>query len=380
MNINLHNYETFFLMYVDNELLATEREMVEAFVGKYPYLREELELLQDTVLQMEDDMTIDKTSLLKSAAVEEWMLLHLDNELTGDAKDKLLQHIQSNESLQKDWKLLQQTKLDSQEVCVFEDKAILYRKEKSKLIRFAYVRWAAAAALIAAGFFVGVNRLNKPKGAKVAVQPTLPKTTADNTNNNASATELVNTANGYKNNGGQTVPNENNTIIQATDITNQQKQLVSNKEAVPFKSNNKKSAISEVPTPQQMTYASSENNKNNLPDNKAIVRNTVGGNEPLLNTAGTQDLSINLIEKPEQRPGIKTAVINTSKEGNTMVMASLNTNRDDNNDHIFLMDEDDVNRSKAGVFFKRLKRTVARTAGVKPGNSLKIAGFEFAVK
>lgn len=378
MIINLHNYETFFLMYVDNELLAAEREIVEAFVGMYPYLREELELLQDTVLQMEDDMTIDKTSLLKSAAVEDWMLLHVDNELTGDAKDKLLQQIQSNESLQKNWKLLQQTKLDSQEVCVFEDKALLYRKEKSKLIRFAYVRWAAAAALIAAGFFVGVNMLNKPKGAEVAVQPTLPKTTADNANKNTSPTELVNTAKGDKTNEDQTVPNEN--INQVTDISNQQKQLVSNKEEVPFKSNNKKTAISEEPTPPQITFASFENKKNNLPDNKAVVRNTVGGNEPLLNTGGTLDLSISLKEKPEQRTGIKTAVINTSKEGNTMVMASLNTNSDDNNDHIFLMDEDDVNRSKAGVFFKRLKRTVARTAGVKPGSSLKIAGLEFAVK
>jgi hypothetical protein len=378
MNINLHNYETFFLMYVDNELLAAEREMVEAFVGEYPYLREELELLQDTVLQMEDDMIIDKTSLLKSAAVEEWMLLHVDNELTGDAKDKLLQHIQSNESLQKDWKLLQQTKLDSQEVCVFEDKALLYRKEKSKLIRFAYVRWAAAAALIAAGFFVGVNMLNKPKGAEIAVQPTLPKTTVDNANKNASATELVGTEKDDKNNEGQTVPNENETINQATDISNQQKQLVSSKEEAPFKST-KKSVISEVTTSQQMEYASFENNKNKLPDNKAIVRNSVVGNESLLNTAGTQDLSINLKEKPEQRTGLKT-VINTSKEGNTMVMASLNTNTDDNNDHIFLMDEDDVNRSKAGTFFKRLKRTVARTAGVKPGSSLKIAGLEFAVK
>jgi hypothetical protein len=378
MNINLHNYETFFLMYVDNELLAAEREMVEAFVGMYPYLREELELLQDTVLQMEDDMIIDKTSLLKSAAVEEWMLLHVDNELTGDAKDKLLQHIQSNESLQKDWKLLQQTKLDSQEVCVFEDKALLYRKEKSKLIRFAYVRWAAAAALIAAGFFVGVNMLNKPKGAEIAVQPTLPKTTVDNANKNASATELVGTEKDDKNNEGQTVPNENETINQATDISNQQKQLVSSKKEAPFKST-KKSVISEVTTSQQMEYASFENNKNKLPDNKAIVRNSVVGNESLLNTAGTQDLSINLKEKPEQRTGIKT-VANSSKEGNTMVMASLNTNTDDNNDHIFLMNEDDVNRSKAGTFFKRLKRTVARTAGVKPGSSLKIAGLEFAVK
>jgi hypothetical protein len=64
----------------------------------------------------------------------------------------------------------------------------------------------------------------------------------------------------------------------------------------------------------------------------------------------------------------------------SIVMASLNSNSEENNNRLFILDEEDVNRSKAGTFFKRLKRTVARTARVKPGNSLKIAGFEFAVK
>ena len=60
--------------------------------------------------------------------------------------------------------------------------------------------------------------------------------------------------------------------------------------------------------------------------------------------------------------------------------ASVSEDEELNNDRILGMDANTVNRSKAGVFFKKLKRTVARSANIKTGNSLKIAGFEFAVK
>jgi hypothetical protein len=40
------------------------------------------------------------------------------------------------------------------------------------------------------------------------------------------------------------------------------------------------------------------------------------------------------------------------------------------------MDEDNVKRSKAGGFFRKIKRFVTRTANIKSGNTLQIAGFE----
>jgi hypothetical protein len=45
-----------------------------------------------------------------------------------------------------------------------------------------------------------------------------------------------------------------------------------------------------------------------------------------------------------------------------------------------MMDEEKVSRTKAAGFLKKIKRTVERTTKIKPGNSLRIAGFEFAVK
>jgi len=60
--------------------------------------------------------------------------------------------------------------------------------------------------------------------------------------------------------------------------------------------------------------------------------------------------------------------------------AALGFTENNNQDQILMMEEENVSRSKAGVFFKKLKRNVERRTNIKPGKSLRIAGFEFAVK
>ena len=66
MNINRHNYEEYFILYMDNELSSDDRRMVEAFIVQHPDLKEELELLQQFKLEPDTAITYNgKEELMK---------------------------------------------------------------------------------------------------------------------------------------------------------------------------------------------------------------------------------------------------------------------------------------------------------------------------
>ena len=86
MNINRHNYEAFFLLYVDKELSAADRKAVDVFVQENPDLQMELTLLQQTVVKA-DDIVLDKKDWLymeeEISALQENLLLYADDELNA---------------------------------------------------------------------------------------------------------------------------------------------------------------------------------------------------------------------------------------------------------------------------------------------------------
>lgn len=71
MNLTRHNYEEYFLLYVDGELADSDRLAVEAFLQEHPDLGEEMDDLRRTVLSPADDVfTIDKTLFYRPLADE----------------------------------------------------------------------------------------------------------------------------------------------------------------------------------------------------------------------------------------------------------------------------------------------------------------------
>ena len=192
MNIDRHNYEEFFLLYVDNELSPAERKAVEEFVAVNTDLQSELDLMKDTVLQPEQALSFDyKASLMKheseSAMIndsncEEYFILYTDNELTPEQKTMVEKFVYHHPQYQASFELLQQVKLTADQSVVFPDKSSLYRKEKDdKIVPLFWMRMlAAAVVLIAVGiaswYLISNNNQTSVEPVIARTEPVKPAT------------------------------------------------------------------------------------------------------------------------------------------------------------------------------------------------------------
>ncbi len=168
--ITRNNYEEFFLLYVDNELPASDKKAVEAFVRENPDLEAELNRLQQSVFKPDGAVIFEnKDRLMKQTAdssfinagnYEEYFLLYTDKELDEATAKEVETFAGQHPSLSESLHLLLQARLEPDTAIVFEGKEILYKKEEDdKVILFPWARVAAAAiVLLLAGFFVFTNR------------------------------------------------------------------------------------------------------------------------------------------------------------------------------------------------------------------------------
>ncbi|MEK7226941.1 MAG: hypothetical protein AAB221_14820, partial [Bacteroidota bacterium] len=66
MSITRHNYEEYFILYMDNELSSDDRRMVEVFVQQHPDLKEELDILLQYKLEPDTSVVFNgKEELMK---------------------------------------------------------------------------------------------------------------------------------------------------------------------------------------------------------------------------------------------------------------------------------------------------------------------------
>jgi len=170
--ITRNNYEEYFLLYVDNELSTAERNAVEEFVQQNPDLANELTMIQGSVFKPEKNIIFNnKESLLKNVVTnsiinlsnyEEYFLLYIDNELDVATKKLVEEFVSKNPSLQNEWDILQQTKIEADHSIVFEGKESLYKKEeRRRVVPFAWITSAAAVAVLLVTGFLFFNKTDK---------------------------------------------------------------------------------------------------------------------------------------------------------------------------------------------------------------------------
>jgi hypothetical protein len=169
MNINRHNYEEYFILYMDNELGSDDRRQVEAFVQKHPDLKEELELLLQYKLVPDTSIVFDAkeelmihngASTMTLDNYEEWLVLYMDDELTAVQRKTVEEFIAVHPAVKKDLAAFQQIKLQPEKI-IFTNKEILYRRTAGRPV--IAMRWwsVAAAVLIFAIGLTAVILVNK---------------------------------------------------------------------------------------------------------------------------------------------------------------------------------------------------------------------------
>lgn len=177
MNINRNNYETFFLLYTDNELSATDRELVEQFAAENPDLQKELEQFEQYKLIPDDGLVFtDKTTLYKPAEeealinstnCESFFVLYADDELNNDEKAAVEQFIYQHPAFETELALFQKARLIPEPSIAFQNKEILYRNaEKRRVVPLVWLEWTAAAIVLLTIGFLWLNKQaqNDPVG------------------------------------------------------------------------------------------------------------------------------------------------------------------------------------------------------------------------
>lgn len=153
MDINRHNYEEFFLMFVDGELNSQQQQIVQNFVANNPDLQQDLNMLLDTKL-IADDLIFDKSNLYKNELTainsnnyEEKFLLYIDNELALTEKENVETFVLQNPTVQSSFTLLKSTLLQKENI-VCPNKEALYKKEERPIVFMWVKRLSVAAAIV----------------------------------------------------------------------------------------------------------------------------------------------------------------------------------------------------------------------------------------
>lgn len=346
--INRHNYEEFFLLYIDKELDAKGQAAVDAFVSQNPDLAGELELLQqatlgdDNIQFKQKEILYKKENSISLNNYEEYFLLFMDKELNEQQAAEVESFVLKHPHLQNEFTLLQQIKLQP-EIIAFAGKEKLYRKEKKiRRTPLTLIRMGAAAAIagvVYISFIVfGNARSNGNIAVATAEKPVKRAEKNDNELRQNSAAEkpivLPNTK------------KENKNPIKHTAVTSRKQGKSSkaksketqSKEAI---ATNKMENNRKIPTAvQNMDVAHRDASKTEIAKNLAKIKNSNDNeNSGLINNDEKNNVKMSVASAKEERPVFTHAVYieteNVEQEKSTYIGSA------------------EINKTKLKSFFKK---------------------------
>lgn len=221
-NIHHGNYEEFFILYMDNELNEEQKKMVDAFLVVNSDLQGAFDILKSTKLPLEEFSFNKEELLasnMKLSSVDEELLLYVDNELPADKKNILELELTSNKDYKLQYEVLLQAKLDPTEKIVYPNKEQLYHRTEKVVFFQPWIRVAAAVLVITiGGMFYFRNSSSTPAintkitAGKNPVKQIEPKKNNSlkipHTTDNSNADEVANTNSSSQNKKNSKPPEE----------------------------------------------------------------------------------------------------------------------------------------------------------------------------
>jgi anti-sigma factor RsiW len=351
MKINRHNYEEIFLLYVDNELTAAERALVDSFIEENPDLKNEMELLHHATVQIDAKLDEDfKTSLMKpvdetAVVSEEQMLLYIDGELKADETSIVKHAIAADAHLQKELQWLQRSKLSADASIVFPDKSLLYKEAQPARVFYmssAVKRWSAAAAvllMLGTGYWL----MDKPTADTPVAQTQDPVQLQPQTQSviDTSSTKVPDA-------GTNALVKEQPAAQQPVKIT--VTAPVQIKKLPPASVQQQQNNIAVTNTTQQKQAPVVQQPEQQLQTQEAIVKTEINP-EVISNNPTTSSVQ-------PQTSIAKTNItfVNNNEEG-------------DENEQTGLLNENRQRSSGLKAFIKKAKRTLERRTGIQSGES-----------
>jgi hypothetical protein len=356
--INRHNYEEYFLLYIDDELNSAEKQAVEEFVQQHPDLKIELEMLQQSVLHAAPVVFHDKDLLLKNSSslineanYEEYFVLYGDDELSNEEKDSVEQFVYRNPRYQAEFELIQKVKLQAESHIVFPDKAILYRTEEENEKVFVMRWWRPAAAVV----FVFLSGLGWYMISREKTVPPIVKTIPEKKINQP----VPETPQPKQENIAQAEP------LTSEIISSETKKAVTkeHRSAMARRSDEKKVRPEMLMVP--------EKKQNNTKGRNIHIASTVTKEKPevdILKMETSNNIALkNIKEIIDEEVG--------SSEPNPLAYTA-------SNDEIEILNTTVSKKNKLRGLFRKVSRVVEKTTNIETGDGrgIRIANFEIALK
>ncbi|MEO5650898.1 MAG: hypothetical protein ABIR03_13380 [Ginsengibacter sp.] len=362
MNINLHNYEEFFLLYADNELPEREKYEVEVFVKQHTELEEEFNMIKLTISSPDEKVRLaDKSFLMKSKPLsfindknyEEVFVLYHDDELSEEQKNETERFLSAHPELKVEFELIGKSKLIPEPFVVFPEKKMLYRKEKpGRVIPFIFWKSIAAAVFIGIGLWLAVSYFSAGEnGRSVLVQENKIKSQEPN------RPDAV---------AGKIEGKENRAISSVKEKIVEKQSDDNNTE----EQNEHKIIQEKKRNPGIIVKSDGENKK--LPEKKVLetrpdhISEIIAANG-LVNKAPDLENINSALTKNEMVPHVDRIEVVTQPDQyaqtaslhNNVDVADINANNDN---YIFYnVPADEFKKSKVGGFLKKVKRIVERS-------------------